>query len=338
MKQAGKVPGFIIGEIETAAGAVPVVPARLRARDRLQGWLTRWGYRRMSHTIAPGLYAVGAPDPDSPVLVSANYNLSFDSLRVRLAGIDAWLLVVDTKGINVWCSAGKGTFSAGEIALRLTVSGLPKIVRHRRLILPQLSAPGVAAHEVTRLTKFQVLYGPVRAADIPEFLRRGNVADPAMRKVAFGFKDRLVLTPIELVHTWKVALPILAVLWVQHLLSGKSANWDIGTAFLPYAGAILAGTIVVPALLPWIPGRSFAFKGWLFGFVAAFIFTRAAHSGPAASAAYLALLPAIVSILSLFFTGSSTFTSPSGVKKEMRIAVPLLSLLALAGIILFFIA
>jgi len=338
VKQADKDPGFIIGEIETAAGAVPVVSARLRPQDRLQSWLARWGYRRMRYTVAPGLYAVGAPHPDSPVLVSANYKLSFDSLRVRLSGIDAWLLVVDTKGINVWCSAGKGTFSAGEIALRLTVSGLPKIVRQRRLILPQLSAPGVAAHEVTHLTKFQVIYGPVRAADIPEFLRRGNVADPAMRKVAFGFKDRLVLTPIELVHTWKVALPILAVLWVQHLLSGKSANWDIGTAFLPYAGAILAGAIVVPALLPWIPGRSFAFKGWLFGFVAALIYTRVLRFGPIGTASQLAILPAIVSILSLFFTGSSTFTSLSGVKKEMRIAVPVLSILILAGIVISFVS
>jgi hypothetical protein len=338
MKQTDKTPGFIIGEIETPAGAVPVVSARLRPQDRLQNCLARWGYRRMRYTVAPGLYAVGAPHPDSPVLVSANYKLSFDSLRVRLSGIDAWLLVVDTKGINVWCSAGKGTFSAGEIALRLTMSGLSKIVRHRRLILPQLSAPGVAAHEVTRLTKYQVIYGPVRAADIPEFLRRGNVADPAMRKVAFGFRDRLVLTPIELVHTWKVALPILAVLWVQRLLSGKSANWDIGTAFLPYIGAILAGAVLVPALLPWIPGRSFAFKGWLLGFVAALIYTQVFRFGPIGTASQLAILPAISAFLALFFTGSSTFTSLSGVRKEMRIAVPVLSILILAGIVISFVA
>ncbi len=338
MRRSGKIPGFIISKLATGSGSIPVVSVRLRLLERIRNVLARWGYFRMRYTIAPGLYAVGAPDPDSPVLVSANYRISFDRLRTRLAGIDAWILVVDTKGINVWCAAGKGTFSAGEVSQRLLACGVPGLVRHRRLILPQLSAPGVAAHEVTRLTGFKVVYGPVRAADLPEFLRRGCLADPAMRRVTFGFKDRLALTPIELFHAWMVALPILGFLWLRHHLSAGAANWNLGTAFLPYAGAILAGAIIVPALLPWIPGRSFAFKGWLFGFVAALIYTRVFRFGATGTAAQLAILPAIASFLSLFFTGSSTFTSLSGVKKEMRIAVPVLSILILAGIVISFIS
>lgn len=286
-------PRFIVGEIETAPGPVPVVADRLSGRDRLRNALARWGYFRMRHAVDPGLYAVGAPDSDSPVLVSANYKLTFDRLRSNLRGINAWLLVIDTKGINVWCSAGKGTFSAAEIALRLLASGLPKIVGRRRLVLPQLSAPGVAAHEVTRLTRFQVVYGPVRASDLPEFLRRGCVAGPAMRRVRFGLGDRLILTPVELVHAWKVALPILALLGIQRLLASKPLDVRLLANFLPYLGAVLAGSVVVPALLPWIPGRSFAFKGWLFGFAAALIYARLSRFGAVFTASQLAVFPAI---------------------------------------------
>ena len=85
---------------------------------------------------------MGSPSPDSPVLVSANYKLSFDVLRRSLAGIDAWILVLDTKGINVWCAAGKGTFGTEELLRRIAAVRLGEVVSHRRLVLPQLGAPG----------------------------------------------------------------------------------------------------------------------------------------------------------------------------------------------------
>ena len=70
----------------------------------------------MNYKVDPGLYALGAPDADSPVLVSANFKMSFDLLREALPGRNAWILVLDTDGINVWCAAGKGTFGTEELA------------------------------------------------------------------------------------------------------------------------------------------------------------------------------------------------------------------------------
>src|SRR3990170_3965571 len=99
---------------------------------------------------APGLYGLGNPTPDSPAFITANYTLSFDALRSALAGRDGYILVLDTEGINVWCAAGKGTFGTDELVGRVESTGLGVVVRHRRLILPQLGAPGVAAHEVAR--------------------------------------------------------------------------------------------------------------------------------------------------------------------------------------------
>src|SRR5512136_3444019 len=114
--------------------------------NRLDHFLARWGWKRESHRVEPGLYRLGNPDPDSPVFASANYTLSFDALRSALAGIDAWILVLDTKGINVWCAAGKGTFGTDELVRRIQAVGLSRVVSHRRVVLPQLGAPGVAAH------------------------------------------------------------------------------------------------------------------------------------------------------------------------------------------------
>jgi CO dehydrogenase/acetyl-CoA synthase gamma subunit (corrinoid Fe-S protein) len=134
-------------------------------------FLARVGYQRGDHRVTPGLYRIGRPDETSPVFVSANYSLSFDALRSVLTGIDGYILVLDTRGVNVWCAAGKHTFGTREIARRVKETDLVKVVSHRKLILPQLGAPGVSAHEVRRLCGFTVEYGPVRAADLPEYLK-----------------------------------------------------------------------------------------------------------------------------------------------------------------------
>ena len=134
------------GTVSTPAGSVPQVSSELHWRDHWGAIKARWGVGRMDYAIDPGLYALGNPDRESPVLVSANYKMSFDELRSSLPGRDLWILVLDTKGINVWCAAGKGTFGTEELVRRIESSGLKEIVSHRSIILPQLGAPGVAAH------------------------------------------------------------------------------------------------------------------------------------------------------------------------------------------------
>ena len=110
----------------------------LRLTDRWIHFMARLGINRGKHRVNPGLYALGNPTADSPVFVTANYALSFDVLRSSLYGIDCFILVLDTKGINVWCAAGKGTFGTEELAYRIEVTSLNQVVKHRKLILPQL--------------------------------------------------------------------------------------------------------------------------------------------------------------------------------------------------------
>ncbi len=163
-------------------GDVPKISSALVWADRWGGIKARWGVGRMHYTVDPGLYALGDPDDQSPVLVTANYKMSFDRLREALPGRNAWILVLNTQGINVWCAAGKGTFGTDELVQRIELSGLIRVVSHREVILPQLAGPGVAAYTVRKRSGFKAIYGPIRAADLPAFLDAGLKATPGMRR------------------------------------------------------------------------------------------------------------------------------------------------------------
>jgi len=302
---------------------VKTVSTTLSWSDYLGAWKARWGIGRMDYTVEPGLYAVGKPDNESPVLVSANYKLTFDTLRKNLVGLDCWLLILDTKGINVWCAAGKGTFGTDELINRIETSELSKYVSHKKLILPQLGATGVNANEVKQLSGYDVKYGTVRAEDIKAYIDAGYKATKEMRTVKFDMWDRIVLTPMELVPALKISLPIMGVM----LLSNKFIKKPFDkTDFAAYAGAILSGSVVTPALLPYIPGKAFALKGWIAGLCCAAgiigLTNKGKKKNPLLTAGHLLLFPALSSFLAMNFTGSSTYTSPSGVNKEMKKALP----------------
>ena len=310
--------------------------------DRLGGWGVRWGINRMHYTVAAGLYAVGQPGSQSPVLVSANYKLTFDQLRRELAGRDVWLLLLETFGINVWCAAGKGTFGTLELINRINRTGLPTLVAHRTLIVPQLGAPGIAAHEVKKATGFKVHYGPIRAEDLREFLDRGMVATPAMRRARFNLRDRLVLIPVEVVQAWKPTLIICLLIVVVCALAVRDFRFfSLLPVGLPptvlYLVALLAGSVVTPILLPWIPGRAFSLKGAQVGLLSAILAALVMGSTwkVADLVALLFVVPAITAYFALNFTGCTTFTSLSGVEKEMRIALPVIILAFVVGVVVW---
>ncbi len=307
---------------DTPAGKIPIVSAKLSLGDRLGGWRVRWRFNRDNYRVRPGLYGVGEPDKTSPVFVSANYKFSFDALRKELSDIDAWVLVIDTKGINVWCAAGKGTFGTKELIARIINHNLAGLVSHRNVILPQLGAVGVSAHKVTSFTKFKVIYGPVKAEDIPAFLKNNYKKTEEMKLVPFGWKDRLIIVPAELVESFLPALAVLAVISIFYFIQRHSLNPDIMKSLVPFIGSIITGAALVPLFLPFIPGRSFAWKGFLIGLLWALISILIYSRSLVYSLFLLLTLPPISSFIALNFTGATTFTSQTGVKKEMRYAIP----------------
>jgi hypothetical protein len=300
----------------------------------------------MNYTIDPGLYALGNPDDRSHVLVTANYKMSFDKLRKELSGRNFWILVLDTKGINVWCSAGKGTFGTMEVVGRIESSGLAKIVSHRELILPQLAGPGVAAHDVKKLSGFRVIYGPIRAKDLPTFLDSDLKANSEMRVKTFTIWERIALIPVELLQALRAGVVIILVLFLLSFLGRSGEGWANALSHglfsaLAVLTAILAGAVLTPLLLPWLPGRAFSLKGLSVGLVAAFILAAfrwgdgIRWAGRLEIVAWFLLIPALSAYLAMNFTGASTYTSLSGVKTEMRWALPLQISAAIVGLILW---
>jgi len=318
----------------TNTGEVERLSTSLSWRDIIGGWKVRWGIGRYSYLVEPGIYAVGEPDERSHVLVTANYKLTLDALRKELGGLDLWILVIDTKGINVWCAAGKGTFGNYELLKVINKVKLKEIVTHSRIILPQLGAPGVAAH-VIKKAGFDVVYGPVRAEDIREFLGNGLVKNDEMREVKFGFRDRLVLAPMEFIPDIKYALPFLAVLLVFN-------RGDVGLTLVNYVPlfiSLLLGSVAVPLLLPYIPFRAFSLKGAALAAVWSLAFLGISdiflvQDSILVKTAYILFMMFISSYTALQFTGSSTYTSLSGTTKETIASMVAGAVLCAAGVVL----
>jgi hypothetical protein len=320
------------------SGGIPVATTTLSLKDKLGALKVRFGIGRDNYTVEPGLYSVGKPDNTSPVLVSANYKLTFDTLRKNLTAFDCWLLILDTKGVNVWCAAGKGTFGTCELVNRIEEVGLEEIVEHRKLIVPQLGATGVSGHEVLKRTGFSVSFGPIRAKDIKEYISSGYKATKEMRTVNFTFGDRMVLAPMELVEAARVSLIVFGVLFLINLVAARPFGiFD----FFAYSSAVIAGSVLTPILLPFIPGRAFAFKGWLMGVLCtagiAYYFGWFAPPLLLLGIGYMLALPALSAFLAMNFTGATTYTSFSGVIKEMKIALPFIIFSLVAGAVMLLI-
>ena len=319
---------------ETVAATAHIRPttSTITGANRWDHFLARWGFKRNEHRVEPGLYALGAPTPDSPVFVTANYTLSFDALRSALAEIDGYILVLDTYGVNVWCAAGKGTFGTDELVRRIEATRLHEMVDHRVLILPQLGATGVAAHQVKKRAGFKVEYGPVRAIDLRKYLENRQ-ATPEMRRVRFPLRDRIVLIPMELVSFF---VPMSIAAAVLFFLVGPLAA--IGAM-----AAALAGVALFPILLPRLPTHQFSSKGFVLGALVALPFALEALLGKPDVAlwlravealAYLLSLPPVTAFLALNFTGATTFTSKSGVRREMFAYIPVMAWMFGGGVVL----
>jgi ubiquinone/menaquinone biosynthesis C-methylase UbiE len=192
--------------------------------------------------VRPGLYAVGNPDPNSPVLVTGNFDLTVRRLVKAIDGqVDVWVLVADSAGINVWCAAGGKYFTAEKVIAAVRSSHLATVVNHHALILPQLCANGVDGWKIRDAIGWGVHWGPVRAEDIPAYLAAGHHKTDAMRWVRFPLKDRLEMVTVTLgFYGLLILLPVL-IFWRD--------------LFWPIAACLCGLSYFYAAVLPWLPGR-----------------------------------------------------------------------------------
>jgi acetyl-CoA decarbonylase/synthase complex subunit gamma len=187
----------------------------------------------------------------------------------------------------------------------------------------------MCAHEVTKQSGFRVTYGPVRAQDIPSFMKAERKANTAMRRVQFPLLDRLAVVPVEVVGSTKKALIVACVFGlIACARQGGSGFWQtLGSQGLPAALWVLAGygavSVLTPALLPWLPGRAFSVKGAGTGLLVWLVLgLSGVYPQTSDTLVWLLLFMSMGSFMGLNLTGASTYTSLSGVKKETRLSIP----------------
>ena len=169
-------------------------------------YLFRW----FPFPVQTGIRWVGHPDRESPVLVTANYSLTEKRLKKGLGGLDCYLLLANTRGVNPWCASAEGNFNAHEVASVIKSSRIGELVDHQTLILPQLCAPGVSKRDVSKLTGWKARFGPVYAKDIPEYIRCDFQKNPVMHIYEFNPRTGLDLAiSMSFIYYLLLFIPIL---------------------------------------------------------------------------------------------------------------------------------
>ncbi len=222
--------------------------------------------RMLPWSCRTGLVEIGRPGRDAPVLLTGNFGLSVERVKRALEGIDAYLLVANSRGVNVWCAATGGLMTDHDVVSVLKTSGIGERVDHRRVILPQLAATGIEGRVIHRKTGWNVVWGPVRAEDIRAFLARGLEADAGMRRIEFALRERFEMAVAWAFPLSLVALPLALWLWREAALAVVGLVWGLSLlvflGFPVYARA-LEGRRVLPRSLPFDLGpRGLVLLGW----------------------------------------------------------------------------
>jgi ferredoxin len=179
------------------------------------------------------------------VILTCNFALTVAQMERALRGLDAWLLVANSRGINVWCAAGGGHLTTHDAVSALKTTGIAKQVTHRRVVLPQLAAVGIEADQVQERAGWQVIWGPVDARHLPAFLK--DEEGEHVREVAFDPFARL-----EMAVMWAVPLSLLALVTLLFWTAGfpllVALVWSLALAvymtFPLYEALVARGSLV----------------------------------------------------------------------------------------------
>ena len=122
--------------------------------------------------VEPKLYEVGAVTPDSPLLITTNFSLTYFTVsgEVEGGGTPAHLLVADADGQSVLTSWAAGKFDAEKIAKTVKQSGVENALNHKKLVIPGHVA-SLSGEIEEELPGWQILVGPREAVDIPSYLK-----------------------------------------------------------------------------------------------------------------------------------------------------------------------
>ena len=123
-------------------------------------------------TVTEGIYEIGGPGPDSPVLVTTNFSLTYFivSGEVENSRVPSWLLIKDTEGLSVMTAWAAGKFSGDEVGMFVKKCGIEEKINHKSIIIPGYAA-AIAGDMEEELPGWNVQVGPREAAHLPKFLK-----------------------------------------------------------------------------------------------------------------------------------------------------------------------
>jgi len=172
------------------------------------------------------LIKIGKPDRNSPVLLTGNYHLTVLKVKRALKGQNVFLLVANSRGINVWCAAAGGHFTHHDVISALKLSGIENLVDHRAIILPQLAACGIEAKVIDQRTSWKVKWGPVYIENFPAYLKNGQKKTASMSVVRFPLRERIemavawafwisaIFSLVLLILKSEAVVPAIIVVWL----------------------------------------------------------------------------------------------------------------------------
>ncbi len=222
-----------------------------------------------------GFYSFNGADADSPVLVTTDYYMTafrvIDSIERQ--GIACHLLVVNGKGINVWCGSRGGHVDTDSVLAALEDFDVAEKVSHKKLILPQLIASGVSKAELAK-HGWRAEFGPVEIEDVGEFIKNGNKKTPEQSMVTFDLNHRVEENFGHLVFETALFLIMTPIFWILGFLGGPLLSWS--SYWLSIFPFVLLGTYVLGTFMalvdPKMPTTSGLVRGVITGLVALVVF------------------------------------------------------------------
>ena len=318
----------------------------IKARARIWYNHVTGGWRGIP--INPGLYRAGNPNQDSPVIVTANYELTYYTVMRALSkdNLDAWVLVCDTAGINVWCAARGIHFKTEDVIQMIRITRLSEFVTHREILLPQLAAAGMNPTEIRERTGFRARYGPVRIHDLGKWLNLGKPR-PKPRKMAivtFNLRERMEQTVahIPFLYAAILAKPILAILAIS-LFGGLgllvilpvfyqeilSAVLNIIILIAEFNIALFGNAFILGVFFPVLPakGNSFWRRGVALGlgtlpFAALIMYGLQSHWTVIVT--WMILQFAMATSLTMDWSGMTSVSDPKVIRREYPYMVTML--------------